>query len=399
MKQENKSITLRQYKVGNLIKSNYFYSRKEYAEKLMKSIGNSHAIVLFEGRRKGKTTFLINDLASIASNDHYVFYYSFMLEEKDLLNGNFKEDFIFKLNEFMNDVIFNEKNNDRIKKSEFEISLDLKNPLMFLNSFKVKYKRENISQEKIIRKLNLIDIFDLIKEFTDKKVLLILDEFQEVARFQKNQEEKIGFIKDLRTGLDLNKTVIKTVFTGSSYNDLSKLFSNYNEPFYKFGFSTPLKSLDDDFVKHCLTVFENETGIKINLEDAIKIFKRMNGLPEDFINLLLYMELNDYKNIKDAYNEIHFLPSSDLDKMFLNLTEIEKEVLKIIYLKKGKGITNEENINRIKTFCKNEEINKNKIKNTVSKLKDKNLIVRKINSHNWELANYELIKFVEKIIV
>lgn len=399
MKQENKSITLRQYKVGNLIKSNYFYSRKEYAEKLMKSIGNSHAIVLFEGRRKGKTTFLINDLASIASNDHYVFYYSFMLEEKDLLNGNFKEDFIFKLNEFVNDVIFNEKNNDRIKKSEFEISLDLKNPLMFLNSFKVKYKRENISQEKIIRKLNLIDIFDLIKEFTDKKVLLILDEFQEVARFQKNQEEKIGFIKDLRTGLDLNKTVIKTVFTGSSYNDLSKLFSNYNEPFYKFGFSTPLKSLDDDFVKHCLTVFENETGIKINLEDAIKIFKRMNGLPEDFINLLLYMELNDYKNIKDAYNEIHFLPSSDLDKMFLNLTEIEKEVLKIIYLKKGKGITNEENINRIKTFCKNEEINKNKIKNTVSKLKDKNLIVRKINSHNWELANYELIKFVEKIIV
>lgn len=238
MKQENKSITLRQYKVGNLIKSNYFYSRKEYAEKLMKSIGNSHAIVLFEGRRKGKTTFLINDLASIASNDHYVFYYSFMLEEKDLLNGNFKEDFIFKLNEFVNDVIFNEKNNDRIKKSEFEISLDLKNPLMFLNSFKVKYKRENISQEKIIRKLNLIDIFDLIKEFTDKKVLLILDEFQEVARFQKNQEEKIGFIKDLRTGLDLNKTVIKTVFTGSSYNDLSKLFSNYNEPFYKFGFST-----------------------------------------------------------------------------------------------------------------------------------------------------------------
>lgn len=152
-------------------------------------------------------------------------------------------------------------------------------------------------------------------------------------------------------------------------------------------------------MKHCLTVFENETGIKINLEDAIKIFKRMNGLPEDFINLLLYMELNDYKNIKDAYNEIHFLPSSDLDKMFLNLTEIEKEVLKIIYLKKGKGITNEENINRIKTFCKNEEINKNKIKNTVSKLKDKNLIVRKINSHNWEFANYELIKFVEKIIV
>lgn len=73
----------------NKMSLDYFYPRKDYASRIVNSLHSmSNSFSLFQIRRKGKTTFLLDDLADVASDRFYVFYYSFMrgnnLEDNDL---------------------------------------------------------------------------------------------------------------------------------------------------------------------------------------------------------------------------------------------------------------------------------------------------------------------------
>lgn len=76
--------------------------------------------------------------------------------------------------------------------------------------------------------LSLVQIINAITESSDKPVLMLLDEVQELARVS----HTIGLIRSLRTGLDINQQKIKVIFTGSSTNGLRAMFNDNKAPFF-----------------------------------------------------------------------------------------------------------------------------------------------------------------------
>ena len=62
------------------------------------------------------------------------------------------------------------------------------------------------------------------------KILLLMDEVQVLTKKSTNDQ----FIAGFRTALDINKDLIKVIFTGSSREGLRRMFSQASAPFFHF---------------------------------------------------------------------------------------------------------------------------------------------------------------------
>lgn len=79
------------------------YERKELAKNFLSLLDKGTiSLILYEARRKGKTTFVLNDLAKVAKKDHYVFY-SFM---KKGIKSDFRLTFLENLRKFFIEEIY-----------------------------------------------------------------------------------------------------------------------------------------------------------------------------------------------------------------------------------------------------------------------------------------------------
>lgn len=380
----NLSSNIRQYLEKQELKNKYYFPRKKVAENLTKVLKDGgDSFILLKERRKGKTSFLLNELSKEASNDFYVFYHSFMKELKD---KTAKEDFVENLNKFIHEVVL-QKENELIKHKKIDYSLKIN----MLKTFQLKI---NGKVEKEIEENNLFDLFEIMKEMSDKPILLLMDEIQEIS-LARSKNENIGFIKDLRTNLDMNKNKIKAIFAGSSFNDLSNMFQNYNEPFYKFGGRLTFKDLEDDFLEHCIKVFYKETNKTLNFDDVKKIYEEVGKTPIDLIEILLDMEINDEDDINKYFYFSNFKTLRQSKEIYQEMSEIEKVVIKRI-LFNGKMITSKNALEWMQNLTQQNEIKitADNVRYAIKKLKEKNIIINDKNDKIWKIINYELIRFL-----
>ncbi|WP_432745036.1 ATP-binding protein [Haemophilus influenzae] len=157
-----------------------YFPRSELAERLLSSLkdGILHAITLFAPRRMGKTQFLLNDVKLKAEKLGFnVFYFSFMDRTSNELSNVFTRELIHFL-----DTVDSKTNNlfDKLK------AIDLMG---------VSVELQDKNQTKL-DELSLVQIINTITESSDKPVLMLLDEVQELARMS----HTIGLIRSLRTG-------------------------------------------------------------------------------------------------------------------------------------------------------------------------------------------------------
>lgn len=380
----NLSSNIRKYLEKQELKNKYYFPRKKVAENLTKVLKDGgDSFILLKERRKGKTSFLLNELSKEASNDFYVFYHFFMKELKD---KTAKEDFVENLNKFIYEVVL-QKENELIKHKKIDYSLKIN----MLKTFQLKI---NGKVEKEIEENNLFDLFEIMKEMSDKPILLLMDEIQEIS-LARSKNENIGFIKDLRTNLDMNKNKIKAIFAGSSFNDLSNMFQNYNEPFYKFGGRLTFKDLEDDFLEHCIKVFYKETNKTLNFDDVKKIYEEVGKTPIDLIEILLDMEINDEDDINKYFYFSNFKTLRQSKEIYQEMSEIEKVVIKRI-LFNGKMITSKNALEWMQNLTQQNEIKitADNVRYAIKKLKEKNIIINDKNDKIWKIINYELIRFL-----
>lgn len=389
----------------------YFYSRKDYASRIINSLHSmSNSFSLFQIRRKGKTTFLLDDLADVASDRFYVFYYSFMrgnnLEDYDLYQ-HFKK----SLFDFLKTTICNQSIKVPKEKNIFIKKIGLL-------SFNLEFDKE-YNEKEIFEKMDLSDIFLLMGEYSDKPILFLLDEFQEIAKFKNS----IDFLKTLRTELDIRKTYISCVFTGSSYNELDVLFNQYNHPFFRFTNKMDFPDLDNDFIYFCTDVFMNrikETNSfnelmknfrKITLEDnnetnfneddlkkwlnnnLIKIFNETGKFPVIIKDILQKLEITLNLENLNEYAIDHNLNRENEDnrKIWINLSQIERNILFRIVKNKNKiGSTLSED-----GFLKGVE--KSKIDYAIRKLKQKNLILKE-GKQSWLITDQSFKRYIDDYV-
>lgn len=166
--------------------------------------GFFNSVLFHSPKGSGKKTFLFNKAKKfVEQKDWYVFSFNFEEWKDDI-------DFILLLIDFLNKITNNENS--------------------FFNLLKNSSKKdfyEIVKRNKLL--FDVVSIINEIAEVTNKPILMLLTEIYELEK-----KENIGFIKSLRTGLDVNQGRIKIIFTASDEDKLKSMFHDYEKPFYLF---------------------------------------------------------------------------------------------------------------------------------------------------------------------
>ncbi|MGD8442460.1 MAG: hypothetical protein PVH37_00740 [Desulfobacterales bacterium] len=182
----------------------------------------------------------------------------------------------------------------------------------------------------------LSNILGLLGRLSEKrKLMVVFDEFQEIAGYKKE-----GFEKRLRAIIQQHEN-ISYFFCGSQRHILTEVFTNNNRAFYKLAQSYPLAKIQtDDYVPWVRELFLKD-GNKIEAELVEEIVARCENHPMYVQQFLFYLweeKVTEFSIDTVDEMELKILRSSQNE--FLNLwdslTLNQKKTLKLILLTGGK---------------------------------------------------------------
>lgn len=382
----------------------YYFPRTDKAELLLNNIKTEDPMnmMLFKQRRSGKTLFLKKDVMDLADKHNvFCFYFSFLeIKNGDRITEDFINDFLISLkNGFsLNKKMFSEFKNffHLIKEFSFGVSIgDEKvfNFELFLDTLR--------KQTNLVKIKHLFSYFK--KCFPDKKLLLLLDEFQELSN-----QQNLDFIKELRTAIDVNSDFVKVIFTGSSYNKLMSFFNDYNQPFYNFGFNLYLEDFDINFIKHLLSVFHERTKRLDLTEDYLfEWFNKTGKSPYYVSETLKVLENNPQAKFETEINRILSFDKDLINKELIHLNfwnglnEIEKFL--ILYIIKVNGrLTTQFAIKSLQHYLKKldvgQDLTEKQLKNKISYFSKKMLSTEKISKvlNEYRIVDLKLKEWIVK---
>jgi len=233
----------------------YFCDRENETSKIISAIENGRDMMLFSLRRMGKTGLLKHVEHHYRDNKNVVFIY---------FDIYFSTNLIEFVNLFGTAVITKlEKTKSKIYK---RVSSFVKSVMPSVHINPVTFETEinfNV-QNKEDAQITIAQIFDLIKS-SKKKVVLGIDEFQQIANYPEKNVEAI-----LRTYIQSIGN-LQVVFSGSSKHLLTNMFTSQSRPFYQSAQPMELGPIDEqkyiDFIHYHFT----NNGRKINKEDILHI--------------------------------------------------------------------------------------------------------------------------------
>lgn len=291
-----------------------YFSRSELAQRLLISLkdGITHALTLFAPRRMGKTQFLLNDIEPKAEEmDFNVFYFSFMEQADD---NKTQQAFVYALLDFLNKITQGKsKLIDTLKSIK---SLDILGVGVELN------EQEEQAQINVSRLLNEL------AEKSEKPILMLLDEVQELARSKGNE----GLVRSLRTGLDVNQSKIKVIFTGSSTNGLKAMFNDNKAPFFHFAHALNFPHLDKSFTDFLADIYEQRTGKQLDKTAFYQTFERFHFTPLYMRAITQDMIINPDLTLDEVveYRLSQMDEQGGIMKQWQHLSELERQLLRLI---------------------------------------------------------------------
>lgn len=338
-----------------------YFPRTELASRLLTSLkdGIMHALTLFAPRRMGKTQFLLNDIKPMAEEMGFnVFYFSFMEKSE----GEIKKAFNAQLLQFLADVTSGaNKFTQALKQLKsvdvLGVGIELENPKTALS-------------------VTAGGLLNELAEKSKKPILMLLDEVQELAREKGNRD----FIQSLRTGLDINQSKIKVIFTGNSTNGLRLMFNDNKAPFFHFAHAIDFPHLSKAFTDFLADVYHARTGKQIDKADFYQLFERFHFTPLYMRSIAQDMIINPDLTLEQAaqYRLSQMAELSEASQEWGKLSLLEREILKLIA---GGNSTPYKKATRELLARKMgvDEVSSSTIQGQIRKLEKKELITRDIS--------------------
>ncbi|MBA3537367.1 MAG: hypothetical protein H0T84_12295, partial [Tatlockia sp.] len=261
----------------------WHFSRAELAQQVlgMFEAGISSALVFFAPRRMGKTEFLRKDILPLAEKKGWkTFYFSFLD-----IGERVQEEFTGALGNFAKSIgAISNKNSilSRVKQIGGE-AVGVKVNMEFNESRYVS---------------DMKTIFPCLAG--KGKILLLMDEVQVLSKKNTNDQ----FIAGLRTILDINKDLIKVIFTGSSREGLRRMFSQASAPFFHFGQNLPFSDLGREFTDHLSDIFKKVTKRDTDKNSLWENFLKMDKVPQLVRSLVERLALNPNLKILEAKEQL-----------------------------------------------------------------------------------------------
>ena len=259
----------------------WHYPRTSLAQSMVDALSSGvvHALTLFAPRRMGKTEFLRNDITPLAQEAGYrVFYFSFLDGAADDVAARF----IVTLKQFQVSGGIVSSGASKLKGIK-----------------KITLAGSTLELNEPTATVSISDILDDLAHHK-QPALLLLDEIQELA----NIPSAAGIVASLRTGLDLNRTTIKTIFTGSSRNGLTSMFDDARAPFFHFSTNIDFPTLDDGFVAHLAAIYKQITKQPIDLQQLTAAFNELGRVPMQMRTLIKDVILDPRHDLTQALSDL-----------------------------------------------------------------------------------------------
>jgi len=299
------------FKFGTIVDKEHFTDRIGEQEEVRKVIESSNHLILISPRRFGKTSLVEKVTAKM---DRPVISLDLQLITgiNDLASQLLKR--VLKINKFekVKRLIANFRIVPRIELNPMSGNMEI--------SFRPDEKDNFVTLE---------DVFNLIEKLGEKgkRPIVVLDEFQEIASFEKN------ILKQLRSVIQYHKYV-NYVFLGSLESMMKAIFESKKSPFYHFGYLMQLKKIPyTDFYNYLTKRFERIGSKSISNELSTEILKFTDSHPYYTQQLAFYcwyyLEKGNYSNsmINSVIESIIQIHDTDYERLWNTINKTDKKLL------------------------------------------------------------------------
>jgi len=257
----------------------WHYPRTDLAERYLGllALGISSNFAIVAPRRKGKTLFVLQDLAPQAQKKRYIPVYASLWQNINAPH----EGLITALEETIaaldKKAVFSRLLKTKIKKTTVSNELLGKMEVEFADNPSTPSSKELAYLEKLLTSLE--------DKAGKKTILLLIDEVQHLST--SNHFDPLAHT--LRTMLDKRQGRVKSIFTGSSRHYMNLLFNESQSPFYHFVESVPFPDLDEKFIDFLRTKLASDHQIAVSLQPLNRAFSHLDKSPYWMMKLIAHM--------------------------------------------------------------------------------------------------------------
>ena len=330
--------------------SKWHYPRTELAKAYINQINAGlNSIAIFAERRKGKTEFLIEDLAPYATTQGFrTVYINFWEQQSDPVYCIAKG-------------VARAMQRDSAKLlKHWKKEVNIKIP-----GFEVKAQNNEQDTQALA--------YESLESLLSSKgnVLLMFDEIQHLATDVKFTE----LIATLRTFLDSNKTRVKAIFTGSSQDRLNKIFRHQKAPFYRGASLVDFPDMGDEFVSHLLQVFAQITSNQLDETTANAIFKQYHYSPFILVDLMQTMMREGIDDFDKglAYYHLTNNPNEQWRELWLSLKLIDQLILTQVIVPQ-RALYHSDTYELIGDLLGIEQVKRGMVQSSVNRLRDSGIL-------------------------
>ncbi len=247
---------------GTVVKEPYFFDRQAEKERIIRTLIAGNNLVLYSPRRYGKTSLVMKVIDELTSMDYTCIYFDFMTiySRESFIEGYTKN-------------IYNRlKNPQKLINTVVQYIKGIR-PVLTFDSIGNPRLSIEFLEPKISDK-TLEEVIDLPAKLVDnKKLIIIMDEFQDIYKLNGENFERL-----LRSKIQ-HQTDVNYLFMGSRTHILQDMFNNRNRPFYNSAFSMILGPLPKAETIRFLIGRFAASDIKIDEETASHLISQAGNIP------------------------------------------------------------------------------------------------------------------------
>lgn len=297
----------------------WHYPRTELAQHYLGilELGISSSLAIIAPRRKGKTLFLLQDLAPLAQIKGYLPVYASLWQ-----NINAPHEGLITALEDALKALDKKSTISRLLKTKIK-KTTLSNELLGKMEVEFASSPNNPTNKELLYLDQLLS--ELEAKAGKKKLLLLIDEVQHLATSNKFD----ALAHTLRTLLDKRQGEVKSIFTGSSRHYLDLLLNESKSPFYHFVEQQDFPDLDLGFIEFLAKKLAKDHSLQINTANLMEAFQHLDLSPYWMMKLIA--QLVTYQtSLEEALSYVEKLMEATED--FAGISEQMKPIDKLIFL-------------------------------------------------------------------
>ena len=315
----------------------WHFERKELAEKFIEYLNDSltNRLTLIAPRRKGKTEFLLFDLAPAAEGAGFDVIYASLwanidAPHKAVLEALQAADVAKRKKQSITRKVLTTAVN-KLKVDALGVGAELE----FADKPEIAGGDDMAKIDALITKLS---------RGRKTKLLLLIDEIQHLG----TDKSFMPMTYALRTTLDKLKSVA-VVYSGSSRSGIQRMFHHKGQPFFESTTDVDLPDLKKGFVEFMARTFLDVTKRKVSPRSLWTQFKRLDYSPYYVREALKQIAVEPRLGIKIAVDRVIEAVAlrNDYEGLWERLNPLDKLLIRRIANGAGKSLHTEESL---KTF-------------------------------------------------